>query len=183
MSISYKDHCKSVHDLMNMGIDCYMSNGTMETLGINHHRAKPVKPLEPFKVGSWVILPFRTEHDASDPYGFLLANRDDKVLFASDTFYLRYRFKGLTCIMVECNYSMDILKENVKSGRVDVHTKNRIIKSHMSLQTVKEFLKANDLSRVKEIHLIHLSSANSCEERFKREVQAVSGKPVYVAGA
>ena len=52
----------------------------------------------------------------------------------------------------------------------------------MELKTVKDFLSANDLSKVIEIHLIHLSSANSDAERFRKEIQAITGKPVYIAG-
>jgi len=45
---------------------------------------------------------------------------------------------------------------------------------------VKKFLQANDLSRVQEIWLLHLSDGNSNSERFKREVKEISGKPVYI---
>ena len=52
----------------------------------------------------------------------------------------------------------------------------------MSLETCKKFLAAQDLSAVKAIHLLHLSDGNADAELFKREVQALTGKPVYVAG-
>jgi|AntDeeMinimDraft_5_1070356.scaffolds.fasta_scaffold16527_4 phosphoribosyl 1,2-cyclic phosphodiesterase len=55
----------------------------------------------------------------------------------------------------------------------------KLIDDDLSYQ---DFLRANDLSRVKEIHLLHLSDRNSNAERFKREIQEISGKPVYVAG-
>jgi hypothetical protein len=51
----------------------------------------------------------------------------------------------------------------------------------MSLETCKGFLRANDLSRVQEIWLLHLSDANSDAARFKREIQELTGKVVYVA--
>jgi hypothetical protein len=53
----------------------------------------------------------------------------------------------------------------------------------MNLQTVKGFLQANDLSRVQEIHLLHLSAANSDGVLFKREIQKTTGKPVTIAGS
>src|SRR5699024_3504053 len=122
------------------------------------------------------------QHDVSEPYGFLLANKQgEKLLFATDTFYIRYKFKGLTHLLIECNYSMDILNENIVTGRVHKGMKNRLIKSHFSLENVKEFLKVNDLSKVQEIHLLHLSDSNSDEELFKREVQELTGKAVYIA--
>src|SRR5690606_20594303 len=125
-----------------------------------------------------------TQHDAQEPLGFLLHSRasNERLLYATDTYYIRYKFPGLTHIMVECNYAADILYENVKRGAVPEVLKNRLLTSHFSLENVKEFLKANDLSRVQEIWLLHLSDGNSDEERFKREVQALTGKPTYVAG-
>lgn len=180
----HKDHCKAVSDVMKAGIDVYMSAGTKDALGITGHRVKAVKAREQFKVGTWTILPFETEHDAVEPLGFLLANQvGDKLLFATDTYYVRYRFNGLSHIMVECNYAADILRANVEAGSVPTAMKNRLLESHFSLANVKEFLKANDLSQVQEIWLIHLSDGNSDAARFKREIQELTGKPVYVADA
>jgi phosphoribosyl 1,2-cyclic phosphodiesterase len=103
-------------------------------------------------------------------------------LYATDTYYIRYRFRGLTHIAVECNYSMDILRANIEAGLVEPALKKRILKSHFSLEHVKEFLKANDLSKVQEIWLLHLSDGNSDAGRFKREIQELTGKMVFVPG-
>ncbi|WP_281253736.1 hypothetical protein [Sporomusa silvacetica] len=43
-------------------------------------------------------------------------------------------------------------------------------------------MKANDLSMVREIYLIHLSSGNSDAYRFKREIAELTGKMIFVAG-
>jgi phosphoribosyl 1,2-cyclic phosphodiesterase len=182
LSHEHQDHSKAVRDVMKAGIDCYMSAGTAEALGISGHRLHIIKAKQQFRIGTWTILPFETQHDAAEPLGFLLANQyGEKLLYATDTFYIRYRFQGLTHIAVECNYSLDILRANVEAGMVEPALKNRILKSHFSLENVKNFLKANDLSKVREIWLLHLSDGNSDAERFKREIQALTGKPVYVA--
>lgn len=177
----HKDHSRAAMDLMRAGIDVYMTAGTAEALGIDHHRLKVIQAKHQFKVGAWTILPFDVEHDAKEPVGFLLANGKDKLLYATDTYYVRYKFPGLTHIMVECNYAGDILQANLEAGVVPTTLKNRLMKSHFSLENVKKFLQANDLSRVEEIHLLHLSDGNSDAARFKLEIQALTGKPVYVA--
>jgi hypothetical protein len=53
----------------------------------------------------------------------------------------------------------------------------------MELTTVKDFLLANDLSKVANIVLLHMSSGNSNAEEFKKEITEVvgGGKEVYVA--
>ena len=76
---------------------------------------------------------------------------------------------------------MDILKTKVKAGLMEPAIKRRILKSHFSLKNVKDFLQANDLSKVREIWLLHMSNENSDAERFKREVQELTGKMVFVA--
>jgi phosphoribosyl 1,2-cyclic phosphodiesterase len=167
---------------MRAGIDCYMSRGTAEALGLSGHRLHIIKARQQFRIGTWTILPFETQHDSAEPVGFLLANQyGDKLLYATDTYYIRYRFRGLTHIMIETNYSLDILKRNVEAGAVPNELKSRILKSHFSLENVKRFLQANDLSKVQEIWLLHLSEQNSCEKRFKEEVQKITGKPTYIA--
>lgn len=181
ISHEHFDHSKAVKDIMRAGIDCYISAGTAEALGLSGHRLHIIKAKQQFRIGTWTILPFDTQHDAAEPLGFLLANQDgDKLLYATDTYYIRYRFRGLTHIAVECNYSLDILKRNVEAGAVPKELKSRILKSHFSLENVKRFLQANDLSRVQEIWLLHLSDGNSDAERFKQEIQELTGKMVFI---
>ena len=52
--------------------------------------------------------------------------------------------------------------------------------SHMSLQHLVEFLEASDLSRLKQIYLVHLSAENSDEAEMKRQIQRLTGAEVYV---
>jgi phosphoribosyl 1,2-cyclic phosphodiesterase len=181
LSHEHGDHCKSIKDVMKAGINCYMSKGTAKALNVKSHRIQIVTAKKPFQVGTWTVLPFDVQHDVSEPFGFLFVNQEgEKLLFATDTYYIRYQFKGITHILVECNYSIDILNENIANGSVPKVMKKRLMKSHFSLEHVKDFLRANDLSKVQEIWLLHLSDNNSDAERFKREVMELTGKVVYV---
>jgi Metal-dependent hydrolases of the beta-lactamase superfamily I len=177
------DHAKALPDLLKIGMNCYLTQGTADSLILQReHRLKIIQAKKQFEIGSWMILPFETEHDAAEPVGFLLASRGGgKVLFATDTFYLKYKFKGLTHIMVECNYSSSILKRNISAGAILQEMKNRLLKSHFSLENLKEFFKSNDLSKVQEIHLLHLSDGNSDEDLFKKEIMKATGKMVFIA--
>jgi phosphoribosyl 1,2-cyclic phosphodiesterase len=53
----------------------------------------------------------------------------------------------------------------------------------MSLANAKQLLKANDLSLVRQIYLLHLSDDSSSASQFKREVQKLTGKEVIVCGS
>lgn len=176
------DHGKSASEIIKAGITVYASQGTLDALKLEGHRISPIQALNQFTIGTWTIMPFDIQHDVSEPLGFLLVNQaGDKLLFATDTYYIKYRFQGVTHLLVECNYSMKILNENVASGRVPAAMKRRLLRSHFSLENVKDFLLANDLSRIQEVWLLHLSDNNSDEALFKREIQSITGKPVYVA--
>src|SRR5690625_4017536 len=182
ISHEHKDHTKGLKDVVRAGIDCYMSQGTADAEGIEHHRIKVVENKKQFTIGTWTILPFDLQHDVAEPIGFLLMNElGKKVLYATDMYYVKYKYNGLTHIMVEANYAIDLLDHNIEHGIVPQVMKKRLVKSHFSLENVKEFLMANDLSKVEEIHLIHLSNNNADPERFKREVQELTGKVVYVS--
>lgn len=178
----HKDHTKGLKDVVRAGIDCYMSQGTADAEGVEHHRIKVVEARKNFTVGTWKVLPFEVEHDVNEPFGYLIMNElGERLLFATDTYYVRFKFKGLTHVMIECNYSLDILNENIETGRVSGFMKHRLLQSHFSLENVIEFLKANDLSKVEEIHLLHLSDTNSDEKLFKEKVQGATGKRVFIA--
>lgn len=164
-----------------MGIDTYVGRETSEALGLSGHRLHVIEPMQQFTIGQWKIKPFSLPHDVPN-MGFLISNGKDRLLYCTDCHYIPYRFEGLTHIMISCNYDAQILKQNIKRGLVDVEVGKRILMNHMSLSTVKDFLTVNDLSKVQEIHLLHLSDTNSSADLFRREIMQITGTPVYVAG-
>lgn len=175
------DHCKAAGDVLRAGVPIYTGQATIDACGLCGHNVHVVKPLEPFTVGTLTILPFDVEHDVPDALGFAIksAVTGEKILYFTDTFYIKYRFNGITHILGECNYAEDIIEENVSSGYVADKLAPRIVKSHMSLANFIEFLKANDKSKLKAVYLLHLSSANADPARFCDEVRRVTGTEVY----
>lgn len=179
ISHEHMDHARAVNDLMKLSVDCYMSNGTRETFNIlNHSRLNIIYRNESFFINSWIVLPFNLIHDAKEPLGFLIFTSDNLLLYAIDTGYIPYSFKNLTHIMIECNYSLDIVRQKTKAEELPVMMKNRLLKYHMSLETCKKFLQANDLSHVKEIWLLHISERHGDKQLFKEEIQKLTGKIV-----
>ena len=179
---AHGDHAKAAGDLAKAGVDVYTSQGTINACRLTGHRTKPVKALQEVMIGTFAVLPFDVQHDAPEPLGFLLTSRrtGEKLLYFTDTYYLKYRFTGLTHIMGECNYSMDIVERSVRNGYIPPELVPRLIKSHMSLEHFLDLLKANDLHEVKQIYLLHLSNNNSDAERFREAVQKLTGTEVYV---
>lgn len=178
----HKDHSGYVQKVLEAGINCYMSKGTKEVLGLSHHRANILGEFAKISIGEYKVMTFDTKHDCRQPVGFLIHHPEmGLMLFATDTYYLKYNFEGLNHIFIECNYAKDILFKNVELGIINNMLKNRTLRSHFELENVKNFLKANDLNAVRNICLLHLSDKNSDVGRFKREIEELTDKSVVVA--
>lgn len=182
------DHVKGLKELANKGIDVYLSQGTAESLEYRHHRFNTVRAFEDFTIGSWTVLPFDVQHDVDEPLGYLLINKlGETLLFATDTYYIKYKFSNITHMLVECNYSQELVRQLIineqdeKARHALTARYKRLLQSHMSLENLKDFILANDLRKLKEVWLIHLSDGNSDEVLFKQEIQKLTGVPVYVA--
>ncbi len=178
VSHSHNDHSKAVLHVMSAGIYVYMSEGTQQDLKLSEgHRLVNMFPMQQTKIGDFIILPFMTEHDCTEPLGFLIQYRQtgEKLLYLTDSYYCKFRFKGLNYILIECNYIKEILDANIEAGLVDEGMKRRLLESHFSLDHVKDFLRTNDLSQCSKIILIHLSDGNSNAARMAREIQELTG--------
>jgi phosphoribosyl 1,2-cyclic phosphodiesterase len=182
-SHEHGDHAKYTQLFLYNRINVWMSAGTMNAI-------KPKGNFHPLllesgnkvNIGNFTVLPFEVKHDAAEPLGFLINHPETgNVLFITDSYYSPYRFEGLNNILIECNYSTEILQKNIEAGKIPLAVRNRTLQSHMSLETCIETLEANDLKAVNNIVLIHLSDGNSNAGEFKREVHRVTGKSVHVA--
>lgn len=177
------DHCKGAADVMRAGIDLYCSLGTMKARSLgNQPRINQIKHNVAFNVGRFKILPFDVKHDANEPLGFLIEHPYcGKTLFLTDTFYCKYTFPGLNNIIIEANFSKAIIDKKYGPESDKEFLRNRILQSHFSLENCKDMLSANDLSKVNNIVLIHLSDTNSNEVQFVKEVSELTGKNVIAA--
>lgn len=135
-----------------------------------------MKDKEEKRIGNFKIIPFKVEHDAKEPFGFLINHSETgNILFATDTKFLNYKFPNLNQIIIEANYSEEIVRENYN------FVNKRVLDTHFSLENCIQFLKSNDLSKVNNIVLIHLSDRNSNEKQFRDKVFEATRKSVHVA--
>jgi phosphoribosyl 1,2-cyclic phosphodiesterase len=173
---AHKDHSLSAGKLIRLGVPVVMSRGAAQEAGITTCRYARDK--EQFRIGSFTILPFRTEHDAAEPLGFLIRAEGVTLLYATDTYYVRYRFPGVNWWLIECNYVDELIEE-----MDNVRLKDRLQRSHMSLSRLKEMFGANDLTDTKGIVLCHLSDARSNEQQMVEEINSITSVPVLAASA
>lgn len=175
------DHNKSIKEVLSSGIKVYASKGTLEASNVvQHHNSNILETKKLYQIGNFKIIPFDVRHDAQEPMGFLIQHPEcGTTLFLTDTYYSPYKFNGLNNLIIEANFCEEIIDAKLKTDMRFL--RDRILKSHLSIQKCIDLLNVNDLSNVNNIVLIHLSDSNSNELEFKRKVEEATGKNTIVA--
>lgn len=175
------DHNKAIKDVLSAGVKVYASRGTLEASGvIEHHNSNIIQSKKLYQIGNFKIIPFDVRHDVKEPLGFLIQHPEcGTTLFLTDSFYSPYKFNGLNNLIIEANFCEDIIDSKLKFDKKFL--RDRVLKSHLSIQKCIDLLNVNDLSAVNNIVLIHLSDSNSNELEFQHKVQQATGKNTVVA--
>lgn len=179
----HKDHSKYVADFLKCGIKVFTSKGTSEQINIKNHNLVIIDKLKPYKISDFTVLPFDVQHDVAEPFGYLIQYNPtkQKLLFATDTYYLKYNFKDIDIYMVECNSDLQTLEENLKNNSVTTYHYRRLRQSHMNLETLVDFFRKTDLSKTQKILLLHLSDKNSNEKRIQSVISDITKKEAIIA--
>ena len=174
------DHANGVPAAISSGLNVYASHGTIEAIGLKNHRLISIDEMKKTSIGSFKVLPFPVKHDARQPVGFIISHPESgNILFITDTWYVSHRFENIDHVIIEANFDQAIVNEKLKEN--NRYLRDRIIQSHLSIDAALDLLNANDLSKVNNIVLIHLSDSNSNASDFKDRVTKSTGKPVYIA--
>lgn len=101
-------------------------------------------------------------------YGFQITHKEmGKMLYITDTELVKWRFKNINHILISCNYIKDNLDDE------NIAKRNHVLRGHMELETVKEFIRANVSDSLQNVILCHLSKENSDSNRIIAEVQNI----------
>lgn len=164
VSHEHGDHAKYLNEYIKVGIPIMAPS-------MGHITGALSAISKPFAVRTFPLV-----HDVPC-VGFLIEHMEiGRLLFATDTEYIRYKFKGLNHIMIECNYSLELLNKAYHEG-----LQERIKLTHMEFETCKDFIVANRNEVLKTVCLMHLSDQTSDERMFQKEVNELVKCPVYVA--
>jgi phosphoribosyl 1,2-cyclic phosphodiesterase len=177
------DHSKYLGEVAACGIRILTIEDVLTSRGLSgNHFAKVIEPLHGYILGEFKVYVLPVCHDVPC-VGFIITHEEmGRLLFLTDTMMFEYRIpNGIAHIMIEANYADDILQANIENGTVPASTRNRLLNSHMELETTAEILRGNDLSDVLNVILLHLSGRNSDAGRFKAYIEKASLKTTYVA--
>ncbi|NTU49285.1 MAG: hypothetical protein HGA87_00050 [Desulfobulbaceae bacterium] len=134
-----------------------------------------VSPVVSFPIGTMTVKGLLVGHDVDNWMYMFLGADNETCVFIIDTFYSPVvpSFSP-TIAAIECNYARDLMLPGDSIN-------DRLFASHMGLDQCIKTLKAWDLSKTRELHLLHLSDDRSDEARFIREVEAATGIPTFAA--
>lgn len=126
--------------------------------------------------GKFSIMTFPLVHDV-ECYGFYITHPDiGNVVYSTDTEYIKYRFKNLNHILVEANYSDDLIDNEAVN-------REHVLRGHMSLQTAMDFISTNDNPALRNVVLLHLSDNNADSAQFLQKTKETVkyGADCYIA--
>lgn len=191
------DHAKHADKYIKSGIEIFMSKGTNDIMKkgetkascLSEHVQTSILEKEKIKkIGRFSVIPFKVKHDAEEPLGFVINHPEiGNVLFVTDTYYIteqdykEFSFININHFIIEANYCDTIVKRNFSLGKIHPANYYRLFKSHMSIQSTLKILKMNDISKCRNIVLIHLSDRNSDAASFKKQVEMQTGIPTVIA--
>ena len=173
----HNDHIGHLEDVLKCGIPIYSNDETVEAVEVIYGELlHGVPEKRPFTLGNFKITPFYVPHDNTPCFAYQICHEEiGKLLFLTDLEYCKYRFKDVNQIMIEANYSKDIINQ-------DNPNFDHVCRGHMELGTTWEFLKANKGPDLRNVVLLHLSDNNSDDALFaKKTKEAVGVADVYVA--
>lgn len=182
ISHRHDDHSLYVDAMIRRAIRVYANEDTISyrKIGSNYF-AKVMRPNMGYKIGKFRVIPFEVQHDVPC-FGFIIEHKNmGRLMFITDARECEYKVDGVNHIMVESNFSYMRMMKNVEDGKIPISYRNRVVNSHMDIDTTCELLRANDLSKCSEVVLLHLSESNSDEEEFTTKAKRASGRPVYIA--
>ena len=174
------DHAGHAKSFQESGIEICMSKGTATALELQFYTELTKYKAQNF--GSFKVLSFDVEHDATEPVNFLINHYETgNILFITDCKNLNdLSFPGLEYIIIEANYTESIIYDKIWNKIDNCFLEKRIINNHLSIEKTIQFLKRTDLSKCKAIILIHLSSSNSTSD-FAQMVESETRICTYIA--
>ena len=136
-----------------------------------------MQPKKKYKIGNFTVMPLEVEHNAPNVAYIIEHEEIGKLVFATDLTHFPYKINGVNHLLIESNYSDDII--------IDHLCDNEVIRSmsenHMEINETIKDIRNNISSDLNNIILCHLSDGQSDEKLFKQMVLDAFGIMPYVA--
>lgn len=166
ISHEHTDHIRGVEVLSKKyKVPVYITELTMRSGGLTIHEElmRTFKPHESITIGNLTVIPFPKRHDASDPFSFIVKNKEVCVGVMTDIgssceHVINY-FKQCHAVYLEANYDHDMLM----NGQYPIYLKKRISSDHghLSNDQAVELFTNHRAPFLSHVFLSHLSKENN----------------------
>ncbi len=174
----HADHSKAVKSVILNGIDVFASEGTFKALGLglDMRRVRLITDKTIISCCSgFTVMSFAVNHDAAEPLGFIIRDMEtgEDLLFVTDTSHIKQQFDlKFDIIAIECSYNLEYLEKRVEAKTIHEEVAKRLLTSHMEeKETMRYLAEFCDLSKCREIHLLHMSADNINKERIQKDFE------------
>ena len=178
----HSDHVKGLGTLSKKyNIPVFANIGTWNSMieqknKISNDNINIFKTNEEFKIGDFFITPFDIPHDATEPCGFNICYKNNKISIATDlghiTENIMYHLENSSFILLEANYDPEILK----CSSYPYILKRRISgpQGHLSNDLAGKLVSHLMKYGLKQVMLGHLSKENNFPElAYKTVVEKI----------
>ena len=160
--------CSHIH------ADHYQSAQTAKRYQMWVYLPHNLKAKQKYRLGGFTFMPLQVPHGECKCYAYVIEHEDmGKLLFATDMSRFPYKVNGLDHIMIECNYSSDILIENAtENGGGFGYSR---YEDHMELGECVTTLDRLNHGYLKNVVLIHASHTNGDPAMFEKTIFEETG--------
>ena len=167
ISHEHGDHIKGVQTLSKKyKLPVYITKLTLKNshLLLEHDLVNAFKEYETIRIGDLSIVAFPKQHDASDPYSFIVEGNGIKIGILTDIgsvcHHVIENFKQCHAAFLEANYDDDLLN----NGYYPYYLKQRIRgdKGHLSNEQALALFVNHKPTFMSHVILSHLSKDNNC---------------------
>ncbi len=140
------------------------------TQSVNVEQHKKISPYEEIYIGDLIITPIPMSHDCEGTVGFVIASETEKVVYITDTGYIKSEIKeyirNADYYIMESNHDVEMLMQTSRP----LHLKQRIMKDngHLCNEDSAHVLCEVMGTNTKEIVLAHISQEGNTRELAMR---------------
>lgn len=178
----HRDHIASIGVLSRRyNIPIYMTKPTYASakhiIG-NINKRKTFDISKQFRINNLNIKPIKISHDASDPCGFMIKEKNKSFGIITDsghiTIQIKDAIKHLNGVLIESNHDIDMLL----NGPYPYYLKNRILNNqgHLSNVVASQLINDNATDKLKTVILGHLSGNNNTPKLAQETFENIAKK-------
>ena len=156
------DHAKYIPQALKSQIPVYSNQEVADKF----QDVKVLKPKVQYKIGGFVVMALPVQHNC-DNYSYLITHEEfGSLVLCTDAISFPCKIKGLNHLMIESNYSEDLMIDNLCRNQ-EIRSHNEF---HMEINQTIEAIKRNMNPELRTLMLVHLSDGQSDEKLFQKMV-------------